>query len=277
MSLKISNNTVNDMILGQEKTAIDHVSAIQSGLHLEFDYKVSLQKSILVTVSEINLSCFILNNREITTDNFSKFLEKEEALFERDGNNRNYIIPKYNLAIMIGNDPSIFEEVLVYHESLKKLYECGIDKLNKSISIDRDCFFSDSETITPYKCVGCFEFGILPEFFSSKRLNTIESSMKNSYEINNNIFKFKESKLIQISVFDSAINSTKFYYNNIVINSYKGLQELKEKYKFIVRKNNRFVFQDIGICIDKNLTELYIFDKSLLPLWLNEKRPITSW
>lgn len=277
MSLKISNNTVNDMILGQEKTAIDHVSAIQSGLHLEFDYKVSLQKSILVTVSEINLSCFILNNREITTDNFSKFLEKEEALFEENGNNKKYIIPKYNLAIMIGNDPSIFEEVLVYHESLKKLYESGIDELNKSISIDRDCVFSDSETITPYKCVGCFEFGILPEFFSSKRLNTIESSMKNSYEINNNIFKFKESKLIQISVFDSAIKNTKFYYNNIVINSYKGLQELKEKYKFIVRKNNRFVFQDIGICINQDLTELYIFDRSLLPLWLNEKRPITSW
>ena len=277
MSLKISNNTVNDMILGQEKTAIDHVSAIQSGLHLEFDYKVSLQKSILVTVSEINLSCFILNNRKITTDNFSKFLEKEEVLFEVDGNNRSYIIPKYNLAIMIGNDPSIFEEVLVYHESLKKLYESGIDKLNKSISIDSDCVFSDSETITPYKCVGCFDFGILPEFFSSKRLNTIESSMKNSYEINNNIFKFKESKLIQISVFDSAIKNTKFYYNNIVINSYKGLQELKEKYKFILRKNNRFVFQDIGICINQDLTELYIFDRSLLPLWLNEKRPITSW
>ena len=124
--LKISNNSLNGIILGQKKADFDDVTLNNPSYSLEFDRKHKIQSdSQLITVSSSG-SCneFSLDGKIINFFNLEKFLEEEDPLIEiSDEENYFYIFPQYNLLLYVDPKDKLFLQVLIYDESIRNLYE----------------------------------------------------------------------------------------------------------------------------------------------------------
>ena len=96
--LKILNNSLNGIVLGQKKADFDDVILNNPNYSLEFDRKHKIQSdSELITVSSLrNCDEFCLNGKVINFSNLEKFLEEEDPLIEvSDEENYFYIFPQY--------------------------------------------------------------------------------------------------------------------------------------------------------------------------------------
>ena len=82
--LKILNNSLNGIVLGQKKADFDDVTLNDPSYSLEFDRKHKIQSdSQLITVSSSG-SCneFSLDGKIINFFNLEKFLEEKNPLIE---------------------------------------------------------------------------------------------------------------------------------------------------------------------------------------------------
>jgi len=94
--LKILNNSLDGIVLGQKKADFDDVILNNPNYSLEFDRKHKIQSdSELITVSSLrNCDEFCLNGKVINFSNLEKFLEEEDPLIEvSDEENYFYIFP----------------------------------------------------------------------------------------------------------------------------------------------------------------------------------------
>lgn len=82
--LKILNNSLDGIVLGQKKADFDDVILNNPNYLLEFDRKHKIQSdSELITVSSSrNCDEFSLNEKVINFSNLEKFLEEEDPLIE---------------------------------------------------------------------------------------------------------------------------------------------------------------------------------------------------
>ena len=64
---------------------------------------------------------------------------------------------------------------------------------------------------------------------------------------------------------------------DIDISSKKGLTELLSQYDVIERTKSKYLFKELGLVVEKDLSEFRFFEQSLLKFWVNLHRPITSW
>ena len=82
--LKILNNSLDGIVLGQKKADFDDVILNNPNYSLEFDRKHKTQSdSELITVSSLrNCDEFCLNGKVINFSNLEKFLEEEDPLIE---------------------------------------------------------------------------------------------------------------------------------------------------------------------------------------------------
>lgn len=82
--LKILNNSLDGIVLGQKKADFDDVILNNPNYSLEFDRKHKIQSdSELITVSSLrNCDEFCLNGKVINFSNLEKFLEEEDPLIE---------------------------------------------------------------------------------------------------------------------------------------------------------------------------------------------------
>ena len=82
--LKILNNSLDGIVLGQKKADFDDVILNNPNYSLEFDRKHKIQSdSELITVSSLrNCDEFCLNRKVINFSNLDKFLEEEDPLIE---------------------------------------------------------------------------------------------------------------------------------------------------------------------------------------------------
>ena len=100
--LKISNNSLNGIVLGQKKADFDNVTLNNPSYSLEFDRKHKIQSdSQLITVSSSE-SCneFSLNGKVINFSNLERFLEEENPLIEVSDEEKYF----YTCIIFIGCD-----------------------------------------------------------------------------------------------------------------------------------------------------------------------------
>ena len=124
--LKILNNSLNGIVLGQKKADFDDVTLNDPSYSLEFDRKHKIQSdSQLITVSSLrNCDEFCLNGKVINFSNLEIFLEEENPLIEvSDEENYFYIFPQYNLLLYVDSKDKVFLQVLIYDESIRDLYE----------------------------------------------------------------------------------------------------------------------------------------------------------
>ncbi|WP_295991481.1 hypothetical protein [uncultured Veillonella sp.] len=80
--LKILNNSLDGIVLGQKKADFDDVILNNPNYSLEFDRKHKIQSdSELITVSSLrNCDEFCLNGKVINFSDLEKFLEEEDPL-----------------------------------------------------------------------------------------------------------------------------------------------------------------------------------------------------
>ena len=282
--LKILNNSLDGIVLGQKKADFDDVILNNPNYSLEFDRKHKIQSdSELITVSSLrNCDEFCLNGKVINFSNLEKFLEEEDPLIEvSDEENYFYVFPKYNLVLYVDPKDKLFLQVLIYDESIRNLYENTGKKYSdfqKSKLKDPTSVY-DKLTFIPYKAIGNFEFNcsltdIIKKYDISEN---VISKAKNIIEVNNFVLRFDNEKLTEVTIFNDKKVEFAIYYNEIEISSKKGFAELLSQYDVIERTKSKYLFKELGLVVDKDLSEFRFFEQSLLKFWANLHRPITSW
>lgn len=282
--LKILNNSLNGITLGQRKVDLDDATLNKSSCSLEFDRKHKIQSDSQVITVSSSETCdeFSLNGKIINFSNLEKFAEEENPLVEISGEeNYFYTFPQYNLALYIDYKGKLFLQVLIYDESIKDLYENrGLRYLDFQKSKLKSLItFYGKLIFIPHVSVGNFEFNsslsdIIKEY---DILEKIIPDKKNILWINNFALRFDNQKLTQITIFYDKKEIIPIYYNEINISSEKGLSELLNKYDGIEGGEFKYLFKELGLVVAKDFSEFHFFEQSLLKFWANLHRPITSW
>ena len=282
--LKILNNSLNGIALGQRKVDLDDATLNESRCSLEFDRKHKIQSDSQVITVSSSETCdeFSLNGKIINFSNLEKFVEEENPLVEISGEeNYFYTFPQYNLALYVDYKGKLFLQVLIYDESIKDLYENrGLRYLDFQKSKLKSLItFYGKLIFIPHASVGNFEFNsslsdIIKEY---DILEKIIPDKKNILWINNFALRFDNEKLTQITIFYDKKEIIPIYYDEINISSEKGLSELLNKYDGIERGKFKYLFKELGLVVAKDFSEFHFFEQSLLKFWANLHRPITSW
>ena len=282
--LKILNNSLDGIVLGQKKADFDDVILNNPNYSLEFDRKHKIQSdSELITVSSSrNCDEFCLNGKVINFSNLEKFLEEGDPLIEvSDEENYFYIFPKYNLVLYVDYKDNLFLQILIYDESIRDLYDNKGKKYSdfQKSKLKKPTLNHDKLIFIPYKSIGDFELNcslsdVIRKYDIS---NNVIPKVKNIIEINNFILRFDNEKLTEVTIFNDKKVELSIYYNEIDISSKKGFAELLSQYDVIERTKSKYLFKELGLVVDKDLSEFRFFEQSLLKFWANLHRPITSW
>lgn len=244
----------------------------------------------MITVSFLrNCDEFCLNGKVIKFSNLEKFLEEENPLIEvSDEENYFYIFPKYNLVLYVDYKDNLFLQILIYDESIRDLYDSIrdlYDSKGKKYSdfqkskLKNPTLNHDKLIFIPYKSVGDFELNcslsdVIRKYDIS---NNVIPKVKNIIEINNFVLRFDNEKLTEVTIFNDKKVELAIYYNEMDISSKKGLTELLSQYEVIERTKSKYLFKELGLVVEKDLSEFRFFEQSLLKFWVNLHRPITSW
>ena len=282
--LKILNNSLNGITLGQRKVDLDDATLNESSCSLEFDRKHKIQSDSQVITLSSSETCdeFSLNGKIINFSNLEKFVEEENPLVEiSDEEKYFYNFPQYNLVLYVDYKDKLFLQVLIYDESIKDLYENSGQKYSdfQKSKLKSLITFYGKLIFIPYKSVGNLEFNsslsdIIKEY---DILEKIIPDKKNILWINNFALRFDNEKLTQITIFYDKKEIIPIYYNEINISSEKGLSELLNKYDGIERGKSKYLFKELGLVVAKDFSEFHFFEQSLLKFWANLHRAITSW
>lgn len=282
--LKILNNSLDGIVLGQKKADFDDVILNNPNYSLEFDRKHKIQSdSELITVSSSrNCDEFCLNGKVINFSNLEKFLEEEDPLIEvSDEENYFYIFPKYNLVLYVDYKDNLFLQILIYDESIRDLYDNKDKKYSdfQKSKLRNPTLNHNKLIFIPYKSIGDFELNCsLSDVIRRYNIsNNVIPKVKNIIEINNFILRFDNEKLTEVTIFNDKKVELSIYYNEIDISSKKGFAELLSQYDVIERTKSKYLFKELGLVVDKDLSEFRFFEQSLLKFWANLHRPITSW
>ena len=282
--LKILNNSLDGIVLGQKKADFDDVILNNPNYLLEFDRKHKTQSdSELITVSSLrNCDEFCLNGKVINFSNLEKFLEEEDPLIEvSDEENYFYIFPKYNLVLYVDYKDNLFLQILIYDESIRDLYDNKGKKYSdfQKSKLRNSTLNHDKLIFIPYKSIGDFELNCsLSDVIRKYNIsNNVIPKVKNIIEINNFILRFDNEKLTEVTIFNDKKVELSIYYNEMDISSKKGFAELLSQYDVIERTKSKYLFKELGLVVDKDLSEFRFFEQSLLKFWANLHRPITSW
>ena len=160
--LKILNNSLDGIVLGQKKADFDDVILNNPNYSLEFDRKHKIQSdSELITVSSLrNCDEFCLNGKVINFSNLEKFLEEEDPLIEvSDEENYFYIFPTYNLVLYVDYKDNLFLQILIYDESIRDLYDNKGKKYSdyQKSKLKNPTLNHEKLIFIPYKSIGDFE------------------------------------------------------------------------------------------------------------------------
>lgn len=282
--LKILNNSLDGIVLGQKKADFDDVILNNPNYLLEFDRKHKIQSdSELITVSSSrNCDEFCLNGKVINFSNLETFLEEEDPLIEvSDEENYFYIFPKYNLVLYVDYKDNLFLQILIYDESIRDLYDNKGKKYSdfQKSKLRNSTLNYDKLIFIPYKSIGDFELNCsLSDVIRKYKIsNNVIPKVKNIIEINNFILRFDNEKLTEVTIFNDKKVELSIYYNEMDISSKKGFAELLSQYDVIERTKSKYLFKELGLVVDKDLSEFRFFEQSLLKFWANLHRPITSW
>ena len=282
--LKILNNSLDGIVLGQKKADFDDVILNNPNYSLEFDRKHKIQSdSELITVSSLrNCDEFCLNGKVIKFSNLEKFLEEEDPLIEvSDEENYFYIFPKYNLVLYVDYKDNLFLQILIYDESIRGLYDSKGKKNSdfQKSKLKNPTLNHDKLIFIPYKSIGDFELNcslsdVIRKYDIS---NNVIPKVKHIIEINNFVLRFDNEKLTEVTIFNDKKVELAIYYNEMDISSKKGLTELLSQYEVIERTKSKYLFKELGLVVEKDLSEFRFFEQSLLKFWVNLHRPITRW
>ena len=186
-----------------------------------------------------------------------------------------------NLVLYVNYKDNLFLQILIYDESIRDLYDNKGKKYSdfQKSKLKNLTLNNDKLIFIPYKSIGDFELNCsLSDVIRKYDISSnVIPEVKNIIEINNFVLRFDNEKLTEVTIFNDKKVGLSIYYNKMNISSKKGLTELLSQYNVIERTKSKYLFKELGLVVEKDLSEFRFFEQSLLKFWVNLHRPITSW
>ena len=246
---------------------------------LKLDYSVeqfricfSQNNQFVISISVIVTDVFRIDGELVELSQITEWYRKENPFV--DGNS--YIFPNKNLAIWDSNGGF---EITLYSNKEKDLYERDLGNLLTYNAYSEIKHLPDILSLKPYIGLDILELGCNTETahkILGKPLQTCQRMTgafgNGAYfeEYHNLILRYDDDSLTQIHFTDIP----NIYYDEINLAAPTVLSVLKKRYN-VIPKFSYSVIPELGITLRES--EIFIYSERIKDLWLNSKRPITSW
>lgn len=265
----ISKSRINNISLYISRDDLLKLDYTKEQFRICFSQNNQFVRSISVIVTD----AFRIDGELVELSQKTEWYCKENPFVD---DNNIYIFPNKNLAVLDSNE--VFE-ITLYSNQEKSLYEKSLTNwqtYNASPEIEQ---LPDVLFLIPYIGLNILELGYNTEkvhHILGKPLQAGQRKTgafeKGAYieQYHNLILRYDDDTLTEIHFTDMP----NIYYEEINLATQKAISELEKRYN-IVPKWSYSVIPELGITLGKD--ELFIYSERIKDLWLNSKRPITSW
>lgn len=265
----ISKSRINNISLDISRDDLLKLDYTKEQFRICFSQNNQFVRSISVIVT----GAFRIDGELVELSQKTEWYCKENPFVD---DNNTYIFPNKNLAVLDSNE--VFE-ITLYSNQEKSLYEKSLTNwqtYNASPEIEQlpDVFF-----LIPYIGLNILELGCNTEkvhHILGKPLQAGQRKTgafeKGAYieQYHNLILRYDDDTLTEIHFTDMP----NIYYDEMNLAAPKILPTLNKRYN-IVPKWSYSVIPELGITLGEG--EVFIYSERIKDLWLNFKRPITSW
>ena len=264
----LSKSRINNIPLDISREELLNLDYSAEQFRICFSQNKQFVRSISVIVTDV----FRIDGELVELSQITEWYRKENPFV--DGNT--CIFPNKNLAVLDSNE--VFE-ITLYSNQEKSLYEKSLTNwqtYNASPEIEQ---LPDVLFLIPYIGLNILELGYNTEkvhHILGKPLQAGQRKTgafeKGAYieQYHNLILRYDDDTLTEIHFTDMP----NIYYDEMNLAAPEILPTLKKRYN-IVPKWSYSVIPELGITLGEG--EVFIYSERIKDLWLNSKRPITSW
>lgn len=265
----ISKSRINNISLDISRDDLLKLDYPKEQFRICFSQNNQFVRSISVIVTD----AFRVDGELVELSQKTEWYCKENPFVE---NINSYIFPNRNLAIWDGD--GIFE-ITLYSNQEKSLYEKSLTSwrtYNAPLEIEH---LPNVLFLIPYIGLNILELGYNKEKVHRILGKPLQAGQrktgafeKGAYieQYHNLILRYDDDTLTEIHFTDIP----NIFHGEMNLAAPKILSALKRKYN-TVPKWSYSVIPELGITLGEG--ELFIYSERIKDLWLNSKRPITSW
>lgn len=265
----ISKSRMNNISLDISRDNLLKLDYSKEQFRICFSQNNQFVRSISVVVTD----AFRIDGKLVELSQKNKWYCKENPFVD---DNYTYIFPNKNLAIWDGN--GVFE-ITLYSNQEKSLYEKSLTNqqtYNASLEIEP---LPDVLFLIPYIGLNILELGYNTEKVHQILGKPLQATRRKTGAFDNGayieqyhnlILRYDDNSLTEIHF----TNMPNIYYDEMNLAAPKNLPTLKKRYN-IIPKWSYSVIPELGITLGEG--EIFIYSERIKDLWLNSKRPITSW
>lgn len=265
----ISQSRINNISLDISRDDLLKLDYSKEQFRICFSQNNQFVRSISVVVTD----AFRIDGELVELNQKTEWYRKENPFVD---NNNTYLFPNKNLAIWDSNE--VFE-ITLYSNKEKSLYEKSLNSqrtYNAPLEIEH---LPNVLFFIPYIGLNIIELGCNKEKVHQILGKPLQAGQrkagafeKGAYieQYHNLILRYDDDTLTEIHFTDIP----NIYYDKMNLAAPKILPALKKRYN-IVPKWSYSVIPELGITLGDG--ELFIYSERIKELWLNSKRPITSW
>lgn len=276
--IEIDQNKVNHLQLGSPKSSVrENERRIINDHQLIAEFDTNGEHT-LITISARNQPQFVYERSVVNFKNIHHFIDTHDHFID-SGNA--YIFPGIRLSLQIDFTHQIFLEVLVFDRSVAKQYvptPGTFDSFSEAV-IEQATVLE----LRPYESIGPLYFGAAKneilamfEIHGAGYRGVNDSEI---YPLKHSILRFDHGQLTQLHL-ENIPPQKKILLDGTTMNLPANMGTFIQNNETLTNQN-LVIFPEFGLTVNqgslKGNVEMYFFDKSLLHLWKNTRRPITSW
>lgn len=265
----ISKSRINNIPLDISRDDLLKLDYSTKQFRICFSQNNQFVRSISVIVND----AFRIDGELVELSQKTEWYRKENP-FVNDNNT--YIFPNKNLAIWDSN--GVFE-ITLYSNQEKSLYEKSLTNQKTYDALLEIGYLPDVLFLRPYIGLNILELGCNAEKVHQILGEPLQAGQRKTGAFDNGayieqyhnlILRYDDDTLTEIHFTDMP----NIYYEEIHLAAPKILSTLKKRYN-IIPKWSYSVIPELGITLGEG--EIFIYSERIRDLWLNSKRPITSW
>ena len=264
----ISKSRINNIPLDISRDDLLKLDYPTEQFRICFSQNNQFVRSISVVVTD----AFWIDGKLVKLSQKTEWYRKENPFVD----DNTYIFPDKNLAIWDSN--GVFE-ITLYSNKEKALYEKALGNLQTYNAHFEKEHLPDALFLIPYVGLNILELGCNAEKVHQILGEPLQAGQRKTGAFNNGayieqyhnlILRYDDDTLTEIHFTDMP----NIYYDEMNLAAPKILPILKERYN-IIPKWSYSVISELGITLGGG--EIFIYSERIRDLWLNSKRPITSW
>lgn len=265
----ISKSKINNIPLDIRRDDLLKLDYSKEQFRICFSNDNQFVRSISVIVTDV----FRIEGELVELSQKAEWYRKENPFVD---DNNTYIFPNKNLAIWDSN--GVFE-ITLYSNQEKSLYEKSLTNQQTYNALLEIGHLPDVLFLRPYIGLNILELGCNAEKVHQILGESLQAGQRKTGAFNNGayieqyhnlILRYDDDTLTEIHFTDMP----NIYYDEMNLAAPKILPILKERYN-IIPKWSYSVIPELGITLGEG--EIFIYSERIKDLWLNSKKPVTSW